>query len=90
MQKVLDLLSKFRKTVAHKINEWLEWLQMMKLRRVEISRDDWKEKARIRADELRENRKTRRADRVRIQSQSEEIRRLKAELKKKSKAPPKG
>lgn len=57
---------------------------------MEISRDDWKEKARIRADELRENRKTRRADRKRIQAQSEEIRRLKTELKKKSEDRPKG
>lgn len=63
---------------------------MKKLRRMENSRDDWKEKARIRADELRENRKARRADRERIQTQAEEIRRLKADLKKKTEAPPRG
>jgi hypothetical protein len=83
MQKVLDLNENFRKTVALKINEWLECLRMKKFKRMEASRDDWKDKARIRADELRENRKVHKADRERIQSLLEENRKLKADLKKK-------
>jgi hypothetical protein len=84
MQKLVDLLIKIRNTVALKINDWLESLRMKKFRRMESSRNDWKEKARIRADEIREYRKSRRADRERIAKLADEVRQLKAALKKKN------
>jgi hypothetical protein len=84
MQKVVDLWIKIRNDVALIIYGWLEWLRMKRLRRMEVSRDDWKEKARVRADEIRDFRKARRADRERIQKLADEIRRLDAELKKKN------
>lgn len=57
---------------------------MRKERRMEHSRDDWKEKARVRADELREMRKARRRDRELLAQMKEEIRLLKTEDEKKS------
>jgi hypothetical protein len=84
MQKLVDLYLKFRKTVALKFNEWMEWLEMKKIRRLENSRDDWKEKARIRGEELREQRRARNVDRVQIKLQRDEIRRMKVQLKKKT------
>lgn len=84
MQKFVDLYLKFRKTVTLKINGWLEWLEMNKIRRLENSRDDWKEKARIRGEELREQRRARNVDREYIRLQRDEIRKMKAQLKKKS------
>lgn len=84
MKKLVDLLIQIRNTVALKINDWLESLRMKKFRRMESSRNDWKDKARIRADEIREYRKSRIADRERIEKLVEEVRQLKAELKKKN------
>jgi hypothetical protein len=84
MKKIVDLFIKIRKTVALKINDWLECLRMKKFRRMESSRNDWKEKARIRADVIRDFRKSRRADRERIEKLVEENRQLKVELKKKN------
>jgi uncharacterized protein involved in exopolysaccharide biosynthesis len=84
MKKLVDLLIQIRNTVALKINDWLESLRMKKFKRMESSRNDWKEKARIRADEIREYRKSRRADRKRIENLADEVRQLKAELKKKN------
>lgn len=57
---------------------------MTRLRRMEISRDDWKEKARVRADELREARKSRRRDREQVQALKDENRRLKKQIEKKA------
>ena len=56
---------------------------MLQERRLEISRDNWKEKAVVRATELREARKEKRKDRECIQRVIDENRRLKKELKKK-------
>ena len=83
MRKFLDFGKKIRKTILRKTNGWVEWAAMTKERRIEISRDDWKEKARIRADELRDSRKARRRDREQIQSLKDENRRLKKQIKKK-------
>jgi hypothetical protein len=49
---------------------------------MEISRDDWKEKARVRADEIRDHRKARRRDREQVQFLKDEIRRIKKEKKR--------
>lgn len=73
-----------KQTLTHKINGWLKWWQMNKERRMELSRDSWKEKARIRADEIRDFRKARRADRERIQTLATENKQLKEDLKKKT------
>ena len=84
MQKILDLLVKIRNTAVLKINDWLENLRMKKFRRMESSRNDWKDKARERATELREMRKAKRTDKHRIQVLSSEVQQLKSELKKKN------
>lgn len=84
MKKILDLLINIRNTVALKINDWLENLRMKKFIRMESSRNEWKIKARERADEIREFRKSRRADRERIEKLAEEVQQLKTELKKKN------
>ena len=84
MKILLDLINKLRKAVVLKINDWLEYLRMKKFKRMEASRNEWKEKARTRAEEIREFRKSRRADSERNQKLSAEIRRLKEELKKKT------
>jgi hypothetical protein len=65
-----------------KIDKWVEWARMTQLRRMEISRDDWKEKARVRADEIRDHRKARRRDREQVQFLKDEIRRIKKEKKR--------
>ena len=57
---------------------------MLQERRLEISRDNWKEKAVIRATELREARKEKRKDRERNQQLKDQVRRLEKELKKKT------
>lgn len=59
---------------------------MNKVQRIERSRDSWKEKARIRADEIREYRKTRIMERARIKQLKDEVRRLDVKLKKKQKS----
>ena len=85
MKKVLDVCSYIRKTLALKAKGWLEWLRMNREQRIEKSRDAWKEKARIRADEIRENRKARIIERAKNKELKDEVRRLKVELKKKQK-----
>ena len=84
MRKLLDLGERIRKTILLKTNGWVEWASMTRLRRMEISRDDWKEKARVRADELREARKSRRRDREQVQALKDENRRLKKQIEKKA------
>ena len=53
---------------------------MLQERRLEISRDKWKEKAVLRANELRESRKDKRREREYIQRLKDEVRRLKKKL----------
>ena len=53
---------------------------MLQERRLEISRDKWKEKAVLRANELREFRKDKRREREYIQRLKDEVRRLKKKL----------
>ena len=60
---------------------------MLQERRLEIGRDKWKEKAVLRADELRESRKEKRKDRERNQRLKDQVRRLEKELKKKTNRP---
>jgi hypothetical protein len=83
MGNFLDFGNKVRKAILLKTNGWVEWIRMTQLRRMEVSRDDWKEKARIRADELREARKARRRDREQVKFLRDETRRLKKALEKK-------
>lgn len=61
---------------------------MLQERRLEISRDQWKQKAVLRANELREARKDKRRDRERNQRLKDEVRRLSKELKKKTNTKP--
>ena len=57
---------------------------MLRERRMEISRDTWKKKARVRADELRDMRKARRRDRDLVKQLREENILLKDEAEKHS------
>ncbi len=81
---MLDFLGKFRNAIFRRAKGWLEWVEMIRYRRMENSRNDWKDKARIRANELREQRKARVLDRERIQALKLENERLLEKLKKKS------
>lgn len=81
---MLDFLAKFRNAVFRRANGWFEWVEMIRYRRMENSRNDWKDKARIRANELREQRKARALDRERIQALKVENEHLLEKLKKKS------
>lgn len=83
MRDLLDF-KKIWNGILLRFKKWVGLLQMTKLRRIEISRDVWREKARARADELREGRKVRRRDREKILSLRDEVNRLRDELKKKS------
>lgn len=60
---------------------------MKRFKRMEKSRNDWREKARMRADELRENRKTKIKDREKNKLLSEENKLLREKLKKKNSIP---
>ena len=84
VKTVLDFLRKFRNAVFRRANGWFEWVEMIRYRRMENSRNDWKGKARVRANELREQRKARALDRERIQALKVEIEGLREKLKKKS------
>ena len=84
MKTVLAFLNRIRNAIFRRANGWLEWVKMIRYRRMEYSRNDWKDKARVRADELREQRKARARDRERIQALKVENQRLLEELKKKS------
>jgi hypothetical protein len=79
----MAIIQKFRNAFIIKKTQWLEWLEMKKFRRMEASRNDWKNKARIRATEIRETRKARAIEREKINLLQVEIRQLKLELKKK-------
>lgn len=61
----------------------MEWLEMRKVRRLEASRNAWKNKARIRATEIRETRKARAVEKEKITLLQSKIRELEVELKKK-------
>ncbi len=80
----MAIIQKIRNTFIAKKTQWLEWLEMRKFRRMEASRNDWKNKARIRATELREIRKIRKKEKEAINFHKNENRQLKLELKKKS------
>ncbi len=85
MHIFLAIIQKIINAFITKKTQWSEWLEMRKFRRMEASRNDWKNKARTRATEIRETRKARIIDREIIMSQRSEISQLKLELKKKSK-----
>jgi len=89
MKKAVDFINKIRKTLLLGISRGVEWVRMAQLRRMEASRDGWKDKARIRADELRELRKARRRDRKRLETLKAEKQLLNEELEKKSSSPEK-
>lgn len=77
-------MNEIRNAIFRRTNGWFEWVKMIRYRRMESSRNDWKDKARVRADELREQRKARARDRERIQALKVENERLLEALKKKS------
>jgi len=89
MRKAVDFVNKIRKTLLLGINRGVEWVRMAQLRRLEASRDDWKVKARLRADELRELRKARRRDRKQLEALKGEKQLLREELEKKRPGPQK-
>ena len=82
MKLVVDFWVKIRNSIVRRAKGWLEWVEMIRYRRMENSRDDWKDKARLRADELREQRKSLARDQEKIQALKAENKRLLDELKK--------
>jgi hypothetical protein len=88
MKILMAIIQKIRNAFITKKTQWLEWFEMKKFRRMEASRNEWKDKARERATEIRETRKARIIERERINSLLLENRQLKLELKKKSPSHP--
>lgn len=53
-------------------NKLLRWIAMYELKRIRVSRDSWKDKARDRAEQLRESRKCHHRQKQRIKALEEE------------------
>ena len=79
----MDIIKRIKESLVLKKNQCLEWFEMKKERRMEISRNNWKNKANTRATTIRETRKARVIERARINSLLNENKELKQELKKK-------
>jgi hypothetical protein len=65
-------------------NQLTKWLEMKQIRRLEIGREKWKNKATLRSEEIREARKAKIRYKERIRVLKFENKQLKEELKKKS------
>jgi hypothetical protein len=85
MKNILYILNLIINNFGLKINGLIEWYEMKKEKRLESSRDEWKAKAVLRANELREARKLREIHKEKIRlltSENQELQELQEQLKK--------
>jgi hypothetical protein len=82
MKKILYIYNLIINNFGLKINGLIEWYEMKKEKRLESSRDEWKAKAVLRANELREAKKLRAVHKEKILLLSSEIQELQEQLKK--------